>query len=71
MISVPSFIDELEKIAGHIDVVSSLAAKLKNLGVKNLKTPALIGGGAGGALAGKQAYEDWSLGRQIRKQHRG
>lgn len=33
-----------------------------------LKPLGLVGGGALGALTLEQAYKDWSLGRQIRKQ---
>jgi len=69
-----AFFDELEKIAqapvgAALRATKEIAGKIPGGAIaKHWKVPALLGAGGATAITGEQAFQDWLLGRRIRKQ---
>lgn len=69
-ISMTSFADELVKIAASAPG-SAVSRALELIGKHKgaVKYPAIGGGSVAAYVGGKQAKDDWKLGRTIRQRH--
>jgi hypothetical protein len=66
-----AFLDEMGKIASKVETAKGVIGKVKDFYAKHpegVKRTGAIGGIVGGTLVAKRGVEDWSLGRQVRKQ---
>ena len=63
--SMTAFVDEVVKIGA----AGQAAGKVGKFLMKNWKYPTIGAAGIGAYVTGKQAKDDWSLGRAVRKQH--
>ena len=68
IISRMAFVDELEKLGS---AKTEAGNKLVQTLLKHKKPLGFVGGGAAGMHLGKGAYEDYSIGRQVRKRMQG